>query len=41
MLFTLLKWYLIITISSAALLGLIYLYDRIKYGPLKIYNEDH
>jgi len=41
MLFMILKWYLIATIVSASLLGLIYIYGRIKYGPTPIYDEDH
>ena len=40
MTFIILKWWIIISLASLAALGLILLYNRIKYGPLKSYEGD-
>ena len=40
MILLIIKWWVIISLSALILLGLIILYDRIKYGPLKSYEDN-
>lgn len=35
------KWWIILSLLSLAGVGLILLYDRIKYGPLKSYEDEN
>jgi len=41
-LFTLIvtKWYVIVSLSCLAGLGVIYIHDRIKYGPIPVVEDD-